>query len=372
MRMRISVAVLIISVALTGAGNAQIAALPIFGDVPAGHWAQNFVEQVSEEGITGGCRADDPGTAYVNEALFCPDDPVTRAQMAIFLISSLGVLRGEIANIELIKGDQGEPGPPGPQGPQGEPGPQGIQGIAGLPGPQGEPGPEGPQGPQGEPGITQLIGQMCPENRVLVGFNETGIVCKGLTLQKETLFEEDFNDRPLGSFPSDEFVTPIGAAGWSVAEENGKRFLRNDPANNYSMWTLRRFPNPNDVEIEFDMRFQHTPWPYGPIRIRISEPGDWAYAMYVDMDGGCGAGTDAPLRTSSFRPQGGVWYKLKMSIADGNAKLYIDDRFIFGYDSGAVIPYSAGDFRIDWITDGLTDIDNVKVRSQEVLVKLVD
>lgn len=48
----------------------------VFSDVPASHWAGAFVEALAAEGITSGCA---PG-------LYCPDDPITRAQMAVFLL----------------------------------------------------------------------------------------------------------------------------------------------------------------------------------------------------------------------------------------------------------------------------------------------
>jgi hypothetical protein len=48
----------------------------VFSDVPGGHWAGAFVEALAAEGITSGCA---PG-------LYCPDDPITRAQMAVFLL----------------------------------------------------------------------------------------------------------------------------------------------------------------------------------------------------------------------------------------------------------------------------------------------
>lgn len=51
----------------------------IFTDVPTTHWAAAWIEQLYNEGITGGC-----GTG-----LYCPELPVTRDQMAVFL------LRGE-------------------------------------------------------------------------------------------------------------------------------------------------------------------------------------------------------------------------------------------------------------------------------------
>jgi S-layer homology domain len=52
----------------------------LFGDVPAGYWAAAWIEQLAREGITAGCR---PGA-------FCPEDPVTRAQMAVFLLRTFG------------------------------------------------------------------------------------------------------------------------------------------------------------------------------------------------------------------------------------------------------------------------------------------
>jgi uncharacterized protein YkwD len=54
---------------------------PIFGDVPDSYWAWNFIERLYEAGITGGC-----GTSPLR---FCPDDIVTRAQMAVFLLRGI-------------------------------------------------------------------------------------------------------------------------------------------------------------------------------------------------------------------------------------------------------------------------------------------
>lgn len=48
---------------------------PTFTDV-TGHWAKNWIEALRVEGITGGCATD----------LYCPDSSTTRAQMAIFLL----------------------------------------------------------------------------------------------------------------------------------------------------------------------------------------------------------------------------------------------------------------------------------------------
>ena len=52
----------------------------MFGDVPSTHWAGGFIEQLKTDGITSGCSA--------SPALFCPDNKVTRAEMAIFLMRS--------------------------------------------------------------------------------------------------------------------------------------------------------------------------------------------------------------------------------------------------------------------------------------------
>jgi hypothetical protein len=52
-----------------------------FTDVPADHWARGFIYSMYVEGITGGCGGGD----------YCPDNPVTRAQMAVFIEAALGV-----------------------------------------------------------------------------------------------------------------------------------------------------------------------------------------------------------------------------------------------------------------------------------------
>ena len=48
----------------------------MFGDVPLGYWADKWIEQLSVEGITGGCGGGN----------YCPSTPVSRAQMAVFLV----------------------------------------------------------------------------------------------------------------------------------------------------------------------------------------------------------------------------------------------------------------------------------------------
>jgi serine protease len=47
-----------------------------FGDVPTTYWAASWVKQLAAEGITGGCGSGN----------YCPEGPVTRSQMAIFLL----------------------------------------------------------------------------------------------------------------------------------------------------------------------------------------------------------------------------------------------------------------------------------------------
>ena len=50
----------------------------VFADVPLSYWAVDWIEQFYADGTTSGC-----GT---HPLIYCPDDPVTRAQMAVFLL----------------------------------------------------------------------------------------------------------------------------------------------------------------------------------------------------------------------------------------------------------------------------------------------
>ncbi len=52
-----------------------------FNDVPTNYWAFREIEALADSGITSGCDASN----------FCPDDNVTRAQMAAFLARALGL-----------------------------------------------------------------------------------------------------------------------------------------------------------------------------------------------------------------------------------------------------------------------------------------
>ncbi len=48
----------------------------VFGDVPTDSFAADWIEQLAAEGVTGGC----------GDGNYCPDATITRAQMAIFLL----------------------------------------------------------------------------------------------------------------------------------------------------------------------------------------------------------------------------------------------------------------------------------------------
>ncbi len=52
----------------------------MFNDVPASSPFCPYIEELARRGITGGCGGGN----------FCPGDPVTRAQMSVFLIKALG------------------------------------------------------------------------------------------------------------------------------------------------------------------------------------------------------------------------------------------------------------------------------------------
>jgi hypothetical protein len=51
----------------------------VFTDVPADSFAAAWIEQLVAEGITGGCGGNN----------FCPNAPITRAQMAVFLVKAM-------------------------------------------------------------------------------------------------------------------------------------------------------------------------------------------------------------------------------------------------------------------------------------------
>ena len=53
----------------------------MFNDMPVGHPLRDFVEALAGSGITGGCGGGN----------YCPDAPLTRGQMAVFLAVALGL-----------------------------------------------------------------------------------------------------------------------------------------------------------------------------------------------------------------------------------------------------------------------------------------
>jgi hypothetical protein len=62
----------------------QVSAAPAsatFGDVPTTHSFFRFVEALADAGITGGCGGGN----------YCPNSPLTRGQMAVFLSTALGL-----------------------------------------------------------------------------------------------------------------------------------------------------------------------------------------------------------------------------------------------------------------------------------------
>jgi hypothetical protein len=54
-----------------------------FDDVPLGSAYSQFIEALKASGITAGCQASPP--------LYCPDRPITRAEMAVYLSLALGL-----------------------------------------------------------------------------------------------------------------------------------------------------------------------------------------------------------------------------------------------------------------------------------------
>jgi len=54
---------------------------PTFGDVPPSDPAFQYIEALVASGITAGCSGGN----------YCPDAPLTRRQMAVFLAKALGL-----------------------------------------------------------------------------------------------------------------------------------------------------------------------------------------------------------------------------------------------------------------------------------------
>ncbi len=77
--------------AVYGAGYSPPAANGIFDDVPLDYWAVRWIEQLAAEGITGGCGGGN----------YCPDNRVTRAQMAVFLVRAFNLIASDLRLTEV-------------------------------------------------------------------------------------------------------------------------------------------------------------------------------------------------------------------------------------------------------------------------------
>ena len=66
-----------------GSGYAPPPAVGIFGDVPASDNFAPWIEEIYNRQITGGCQA--------SPLLYCPSNPNTRGQMAVFLVKTFSL-----------------------------------------------------------------------------------------------------------------------------------------------------------------------------------------------------------------------------------------------------------------------------------------
>ena len=67
-----------------GSSYTPPSAVGIFGDVPISDTFAPWIEDLYNRNITGGCQA--------SPLLYCPDNPNTRGQMAVFLVKTFGLL----------------------------------------------------------------------------------------------------------------------------------------------------------------------------------------------------------------------------------------------------------------------------------------
>ena len=65
--------------------TATFSTTPTFADVPPSHPFYPFIEQLVDLGITSGCGVNGSG-----QPIYCPNDPVERQQMAVFLMKATG------------------------------------------------------------------------------------------------------------------------------------------------------------------------------------------------------------------------------------------------------------------------------------------
>lgn len=66
--------------AIYGSGFSPAKAHHHFTDVPEDYWAEDWLETLYWDGITNGC--------HISPAMYCPESPLSRAEMAIFLLKA--------------------------------------------------------------------------------------------------------------------------------------------------------------------------------------------------------------------------------------------------------------------------------------------
>jgi hypothetical protein len=80
----------------------------VFCDVPRNHWAWRYIEAISREGITTGCD--------MAPLRYCPNSPVTRGQMAVFVCRAAALTwldPGAATFVDVPRGADGLYTPPG-------------------------------------------------------------------------------------------------------------------------------------------------------------------------------------------------------------------------------------------------------------------
>ncbi len=55
----------------------------VFADVPPDYWAFDYINKIYHENITSGCG--------INPLIYCPDSPITREQIAVFLLKAMKI-----------------------------------------------------------------------------------------------------------------------------------------------------------------------------------------------------------------------------------------------------------------------------------------
>jgi hypothetical protein len=76
-----------------GSGFSPPPPVGVFADVDLSYWAVAWIEQLAAEGITAGCSSGN----------YCPEDPVSRAQMAVFLVRSFSLEAPTPAGLGLVR-----------------------------------------------------------------------------------------------------------------------------------------------------------------------------------------------------------------------------------------------------------------------------